>query len=287
MSYLEVRLLRCARSESPQRTKITPFTSVLHMISRQNAFCSTIAEHITLIIVVAALLSGCGPEKSIPTPIAHSPDSYEIEGKTYQPIKTDDAVGFRQQGTASWYGKKFHEKKTANGEVYNMYAMTAAHKTLPFGTMVEVRNLENNKTAIVRINDRGPFVRERIIDLSNAAAKKIDMIKNGTAPVEVIAIGTDDDMLEGVNTDSSANNYFTGDFTVQAGSFADKTNAEQYKLKLEGIAGDVHISPFEKNGITFYRVRVGRFRSLKQARGRELQLIQNGFDNVFTVAWDL
>ena len=240
-----------------------------------------------MLIFTAAVIFGCGPERSIPTPIAHSPDAYEIDGKTYIPIKTDDAVGFRQQGTASWYGKKFHKRKTANSEIYNMHAMTAAHKTLPFGTMVEVRNLENNKTAIVRINDRGPFVRERIIDLSNAAARKIDMIGNGTAPVELIALGTDDYMLEGVNTDSSANNYFTGDFTVQAGSFADKTNAEQYKLKLEGLAEKVYISPFKKNGLNFYRVRVGRFTSLKQAKHTELQLIQNGFDNVFTVAWDL
>ncbi len=245
------------------------------------------AKWIFVLIFTAAVISGCGPERSIPTPIAHSPDAYEIDGKTYHPIKTDDAVGFRQQGTASWYGKKFHERKTANGEIYNMYAMTAAHKTLPFGTMVEVQNLENNKTALVRINDRGPFVRERIIDLSQTAAQKIDMIVNGTAHVEIIALGTDDDMVESVNTDSPANNYFTGDFTIQAGSFADKTNAEQHKLKLEGLAGDVYISSFEKNGITFYRVRVGRFTSLKQAKNKELQLLQNGFDNVFTVAWDL
>ncbi|MGB9499434.1 MAG: septal ring lytic transglycosylase RlpA family protein [Dissulfuribacterales bacterium] len=245
------------------------------------------AKWISALIFTAAVLSGCGHERSIPTSIAHSSDTYEIYGKTYHPIKTDDAVGFHQQGTASWYGKKFHEKKTANGEIYNMYAMTAAHKTLPFGTMVEVRNLENNKTAIVRINDRGPFVRERIIDLSNAAARKIDMIGNGTARVEIIVLGTDDDVIKGVNIDSPANNYFTGDFTVQAGSFADKTNAQQQKLKLKGLAGDVYISSFEKNGITFYRVRVGRFTSLKQAKNKELQLLQNGFSNVFTVAWDL
>jgi len=168
-----------------------------------------------------------------------------------------------------------------------MYAMTAAHKTLPFGTMVEIRNLENNKTTIVRINDRGPFVRERIIDLSQAAARKIDMIGNGTAHVEIIALGTDDDVIEGVNANSSDSHYFTGDFTIQAGSFADKTNAQQHKLKLEGLFKDIYISPFEKNGITFYRVRVGRFTSLKQAKTKELQLLQNGFNNVFTVAWDL
>lgn len=86
-------------------------------------------------------------------------------------------------GVSSYYGKKFHGRKTANGETFNMYELTAAHKTLPFGTLLEVENLDNNKKVIVRINDRGPFAKNRILDLSYAAAKKIDMIKSGTAKI--------------------------------------------------------------------------------------------------------
>jgi len=102
---------------------------------------------------------------------------YVVRGKKYYPTKVK--IGSVFYGIASWYGPNFHAKKTSNGEYYNMYALTAAHKTLPMNTMVKVINLENKKSVIVRINDRGPFVKNRIIDLSKAAAQKIDMIKKG------------------------------------------------------------------------------------------------------------
>ncbi len=108
---------------------------------------------------------------------------YTVLGKTYVPYAS--AVGFEEIGIASWYGPGFHEKKPANGEVFNTYALTAAHKFLPFNTNILVTNLENGKTCVVRITDRGPFVDDRIIDLSQAAAKQIDMIKNGTAKVHL------------------------------------------------------------------------------------------------------
>jgi rare lipoprotein A len=212
-------------------------------------------------------------------------NAYKIDGKIYYPI--DSAVGFRQQGVASWYGKQFHEKKTANGETYNMHAMTAAHKTLPFGTMVEVTNVENKTTTIVRINDRGPFCQDRIIDLSFSAAKKIEMIKNGTAAVKIVALGNDDEVETAANETDPTNIYFTGDFTIQVGSFGNPDNAEKLKESLEKIIQDVHVVAFEKNDRTYYRVRVGRFNSLKQARIMEQHLGQNGFENVYTVARDL
>jgi rare lipoprotein A len=242
-------------------------------------------KYITIFAFTAAVLYGCGTtERSAPaTP--SSQNTYEVYGKQYQPI--DSANGFRQQGVASWYGEHFHEKKTANGETYNMYAMTAAHKTLPFGTMVEVVNVKNKKTTIVRINDRGPFCRDRIIDLSHSAAKKIDMIKNGTAAVEITALGTDDEVLTEADKTGPDNVYFTGDFTIQVGSFGDPDNAEKLKISLEKIAENVHVIPVEKNNQTFYRVRVGRFNSLKQAQAMEQHLGQNGFESLYTVAWDL
>lgn len=239
---------------------------------------------LTLPVLGTALLFGCGgsgPGGSLSVP---SENAYEVNGRVYYPV--DSAVGFRQQGIASWYGKQFHEKKTANGETYNMHAMTAAHKTLPFGTMVEVINIENRKSTIVRINDRGPFCRDRIIDLSYSAAREIGMIINGTAAVEIIALGSDDEYLSDSGGDPKTA-YFTGDFTIQAGAFSNPDNAENFKKSLEKITPDVHIASFIKNGLTFYRVRVGRFTSLKQARETEKHLFENGFKNVYTVAWDL
>lgn len=119
---------------------------------------------------------------------------YEIMGKTYYPLSTSE--GYRRKGVASWYGKDFHGKPTANGETYNMYAMTAAHPTLPIPTYVRVTNIENGLSTIVRVNDRGPFLRGRIIDLSYAAAKTLDMDVQGTAPVLLEALPTDGSVLQ-------------------------------------------------------------------------------------------
>lgn len=112
---------------------------------------------------------------------------YSVFGITYYPFIAN--IGDDFEGIASWYGPDFHSKKTSNGEVYNMYDMTAAHKTLPMNTVVKVNNLENGKSIIVRINDRGPFVKGRIIDLSNKAAHEIDMVRRGTAKVKITVLG--------------------------------------------------------------------------------------------------
>ena len=114
---------------------------------------------------------------------------YEVWGKTYRVM--DSSAGYTERGVASWYGKQFDGKPTSSQEPYDMYAMTAAHKSLPLPTYVKVRNLRNNKTITVRVNDRGPFVHNRIIDLSYAAALKLDMVADGTSLVEVTAISFD------------------------------------------------------------------------------------------------
>lgn len=113
--------------------------------------------------------------------------SYNVFGITYYPFTAN--IGDKFDGIASWYGPDFHSKKTSNGEIYDMYAMTAAHKTLPMNTIVKVENVENGKSIIVRINDRGPFVKGRIIDLSNKAAHEIDMVRRGTSKVKVTVLG--------------------------------------------------------------------------------------------------
>jgi len=150
-----------------------------------------------------------------------------------------------------------------------------------------VKNLKNNRTTVVRINDRGPFCRERIIDLSRRAAEEIDMIGKGTAPVGISALGTDEEILNESDHAGPGSLYFTGNFTIQAGAFGSAANAETLKQSLEKIADNVHISPIDRNGTLFYRVRVGPFTSLAQARRMEERLTQNGFENIFTVAGDL
>lgn len=133
-----------------------------------------------LIVFIVSGLVGCGGADKV---YKTSTKPYTISGNTYYPMK--DAKGFSETGIASWYGPKFHGRKTASGEKYNQNAMTAAHKTLPFGTKVRVKNVKNDKSVIVRINDRGPFAKGRVIDVSRAAAKKLDMINSGTAKVNI------------------------------------------------------------------------------------------------------
>lgn len=150
-------------------------------------------------LFLTLFIVGCSTTQYLPVPsgntaIKDSPAMhkatmrpYTVNGKTYYP--TVVKVGERASGTASWYGPDFHGKKTSNGEIYNMHGLTAAHKTLPMNTMLRVTNLKNNRQVIVRVNDRGPFVANRIIDLSRAAADKIGMIGAGTAPVLLEVIG--------------------------------------------------------------------------------------------------
>jgi len=223
------------------------------------------------------------PEPARPPPPGY-PKPYKVMGKWYQP--TPHAKGFAQKGKASWYGKKFHGRKTANGEIYNMYAMTAAHKTLPLGTHVRVYNLENNKEIVVRINDRGPFVRHRIIDLSYTAAKKIDIIGPGTAPVKIVALGRTPSSKAKSPTGppKDSTDYYSGNFTIQVGAFSDRKNAERLLQTLDKTYKNAHISKYNNGFETFYRMRVGRCSTLEAATKYEEALIQNGFEDAFIIA---
>ena len=210
------------------------------------------------------------------------PKPYKVFGKWYQPLP--DSKGFRQRGIASWYGKDFHGKKTSNGETYDMYAMTAAHKTLPLGTYVRVHNLENNRTLEVRINDRGPFVRGRIIDLSYTGAKEIGIVGPGTARVEVVALGTPTTTDGGSSRSYVKGDYYSGNFTYQVGAFASRENAERQKRKLEKKYKNAHIAVFDRGDQIFYRVRVGKFTNLEDAVKHELILIEDGYSNAILIA---
>ena len=138
---------------------------------------------ISLLILI---LPSCASRSASLQRVPNKLKPYTVNGKTYYPLP--DAKGYEEICYASWYGPNFHRKLTASGEPYNMYAYTAAHKILPLGTYVLVTNLENGKQVVVRINDRGPFVKNRCIDLSYAAAKKIGLIKKGVAKVKLQAV---------------------------------------------------------------------------------------------------
>ena len=190
---------------------------------------------------------------------------YEVFGKKYYP--TLARVNDKFSGIASWYGPKFHAKKTSNGEIYNMYAETAAHKTLPMNTVVRVTNLENGKSTVVRINDRGPFVAGRIIDLSNKAAHAIDMVKKGTAKVRVTVLGFNGKIATTTaekNEVKSVSNYY-----VQVGVFSKLEGANTTKRKFELILDSeykVILKNGKLNGKNIKRVWISGFRSEQEAQ---------------------
>ena len=241
------------------------------------------------ILLLACLVfwgHGCATDTSTSEPPPPGqpgqPKPYKVLGKWYQPLPHSE--GFRQQGLASWYGRDFHGKKTSNGEIYNMYAMTAAHKTLPLGTYVRVKNLENNRSIEVRINDRGPFVRGRIIDLSYAAARKVGIVGPGTARVEVIALGQRTTASGGSTSTYTAGDYHSGNFTFQVGAFVSRENAEKQRRQLARRYKNAHIAIYDRGDKVFYRVRVGRFATVEEAIEHEKILMQDGFADPILVA---
>jgi rare lipoprotein A len=180
-------------------------------------------------------------------------------------------VGMVQYGVASWYGKKFHGNPTASGEIYDMYQLTAAHRNLPLGTHVMVTNLENNRSVEVKINDRGPFVKGRIIDLSYAGARSIDMVDKGTARVKVVVLKRGSLIIK------QKDEGFGRGFTVQVGSFSDKDNAVVLTKALSRKMDDVYISVFETPETRYYRVRVGHFDTREMAYSFAAKLANMGY----------
>ena len=176
-----------------------------------------------------------------------NPPFYEVSGRRYAVLQS--AVGFVEQGVASWYGPDFHGGRTATGETYDMNAMTGAHPTLPLPTWVRVTNLENGRSVVVRLNDRGPFAKDRIIDLSHAAAEQLDMIRKGTARVEVRSLAAGD----AVPPPAAMPAYY-----AQAGAFGSRDNAEALATRLRdaGIA-NVTVTESTVDGRPMFRVRAG------------------------------
>jgi rare lipoprotein A len=194
-----------------------------------------------------------------------NPPEYEVFGQRYRTLVSSE--GFEERGLASWYGTKFHGRRTSSGEPYDMFAMTAAHKRLPLPSYVEVTNLENGRRVIVRVNDRGPFVGGRVIDLSYAAAYRLGVVDQGVAPVVIRAVGPTPREPAPVRVASAAISEVSGDggqFAadprfVQVGAFASPSAAAQLESTLRdlGLSG-VRITPFvQPGGEVLHRVRIG------------------------------
>ena len=179
-----------------------------------------------------------------------------------------------QVGVASWYGADFHGRPTASGEVYDMYDMTAAHRTLPLGTILEVENLVNKRRAKVTVNDRGPFIEGRVIDLSFAGAKEIDIVEAGTAKVALRILGRDEGYIKTVRVEEGRGGRH---YVVQVGAFLDRDNAERLKTALLWKEKDVYITKAEVSGRLFYRVRLGRFKERDKAKALAQRLAQDGY----------
>ena len=188
------------------------------------------------------------------------------ESRDFQRPRSTNTV---QYGKASWYGDKEHGKRSASGEVFNRNAYTAAHKELPFGTVVRVTNRENGRKVKVRINDRGPYVRGRVIDLSYAAAKSIGLVRSGVAEVKVEVLSTPSERSESL---------FVSLYTVQAGSFRNKKAANELRRKISRVTDEeVRVESFAFEGNTYYRVRVGRFKKRKDAERLRVVLRKRGY----------
>ncbi|MEE4378295.1 MAG: septal ring lytic transglycosylase RlpA family protein [Candidatus Competibacteraceae bacterium] len=205
-----------------------------------------------------------------------NPASYKVFGKRYYVM--DSSENYRRRGTASWYGKDFHGKKTSSGVPYNMYAMTAAHKSLPIPTYVRVRHLGNGRSIVVKVNDRGPFVDDRVIDLSYAAATKLDMVGTGTAPVEVVALAPYQYLSGAKKPDKSVASTQRGNSTVyvQVGAFSERQNAERLQHELASyIAHNVRIDSAIGD---LHKVRVGPLQTETEAEQLIAQLTNLGIN---------
>lgn len=224
------------------------------------------------------MLAGCGSLNPFPKHVYSTPPSgrkdtparassqaktkpYTVLGRTYYPLQTAD--GYDEVGKASWYGSDFHGKKTANGQIYNMYGLSAAHKTLPLGTRVRVTHLGNRNSVVLVINDRGPFVSGRIIDLSYGAAKQLGMVDSGVAKVRISAIGS---TLVRTASKGSPKAVAQKVYHVRVGAYARLANAERTHQKLlsQGYFGAT-ITVVDRDGLTLHIVQAGSFSSRDKA----------------------
>jgi rare lipoprotein A len=218
---------------------------------------------------------------------------YMVAGRWYHPVK--NASAYDQTGIASWYGRDFHGKLTANGEHYDMHALSAAHTTLPMPTLVRVTNLENGRSVVVRINDRGPFVKNRLIDLSYAAARQLGFDRKGTARVRVQTL----DMpapevniashvaapvaLKTSTQKSPVSTQPTTGIFVQLGAFSSKNNAERLRAQLVRQYPSTRLHLVHIASQTLFRVRIGPFKDMSSIEQTVRTLQTNGFNKAIVI----
>ncbi len=233
------------------------------------------------VVALAFLLAGCPHQPYSPPPPAPSPSATQPNTTRPAPSRPSGAPPrgkpavpgeYVEEGVASWYGDPFNGHRTSNGEIYDMYQFTAAHRTLPFGVILRVTNLSNGKQTEVRINDRGPFVGNRIIDLSLSAARAIEMLGPGTAQVRI-------EMLSGPSP-------AIGAFGVQVGAFLVKENAEALRERLSTQFSPVIVVPYDSPNGAYFRVRVGRVATEAAAGDLANQLRAAGQNYTFVVRLD-
>jgi rare lipoprotein A len=222
------------------------------------------------LLVLFFLIVACGPRHVVIDRRTPPSEKQEVKKEKYVPeakIEKRESRGV-QYGVASWYGGEFHGRPTSSSEVYDMYQLTCAHNTLPLGTVVMVTNLENGRSLELKVNDRGPFVKERILDVSYAAAQMLGMWEKGTAPVKVEVVSL---AIEPIQR-----------FTLQVGSFADETNAQKLVEQLRKSFENVYVATVETLTQKYHRVRVGQFETREAALVIAEKLSQMGFKVLVT-----
>ncbi len=210
---------------------------------------------------------------------------YAVNGKWYFPVAS--VAEFKEQGVCSWYGPDFHGKPTSSGETYDQFGYTAAHRILPFNTQVRVKNPANKKEILVRINDRGPFLKDRILDLSYSGAKELGLVGPGTARIELEALGILEESEEDgkkVTRLVQQVDFQKGDFSVQIGAFKDLQKASMLKESLQKEYPQVEVSETVRSGETFFRVRLAHCPELQEAIRLQKQLEGKGFSQALVVA---
>jgi len=229
-------------------------------------------------IFLLLLIAGCSPKQQVVYVDAKHPKitssqkvqkPYKVLGRWYYPHNT--YIGYTEEGISSWYGPNFHGKLTSNGEIYDMYKYTAANKTLPINTIIKVTNLSNNKSVIVRINDRGPFVKNRILDLSYAAGKKIGIDKTGTAKVRIEVIGINKKLFKKSKIRTTNSNNL--EYNIQLGAFKNRSGAEIFKSEYQSFNRPIKI--IKINGV--FKVFLTGFRDYQSANNFKIKNNINGF----------
>jgi len=245
-------------------------------------------RHLTALFTLAALLAlaGCGSVNPYPQHVYSTPPAkrgqydpktkpYTVLGRTYYPLKS--AAGYDEIGLASWYGADFHGRKTANGQTYDMYGVSAAHKTLPLGSRVRVTNLENNRSVVLTINDRGPFVNERILDLSYGAARKLGTVQTGVAKVRVTSLTA---KVAPTRLAAASGKVYR----VRVGAFAVRENALRVHRRLlgEGYSG-ANIEVVDRDGQILHIVQAGSFKSRDKAE-RVMEALKDSFPTCYIIS---